>query len=282
MKFVTAIYNGLHHSDFGGRLNRDFHYLYSLRCLAQMGVEIICYTTFVDKHQIEEYLGKYLIKNVQFKIFELSSLKYHRDITRIKKLNSIEYANDNIWVHRCVELMWLKIQWIKMESDNHPSEKIFWIDAGLSHGGIFPRKFNSAYDVAVEQSHQHDLAFNRKLTAKLDKLTDSKLFTFYCTNRQHQYPKLYENEFHIGGSVVAGLFGGTRGAIDAVKTEFDEIVKYIISHDTLMPEELILTLIYKNHPELFETFDFGTWYHEDWECFNRELIPFCAFFEDLL
>jgi hypothetical protein len=282
MKFVTAIYNELHHSPYGGRLNRNNHYLFSLKCLAGMGEPILCYTSSVDKAEIEEYLFKNTITNVSLEVFELNSMKYHDAIHQLKHVNKEIYALDNIWTNRCVELMWLKIFWLEIEAIKYPNDKIFWIDAGISHNGILPKRFKSNPIDTVEQSHQHDLIFTHKLVDKLDKLSDNNLFTFYCSNRQHSYPELYSKTQTLPGSIVAGLFGGTYSSINFLKDGFDNIVNYILSKNTLLPEELIFTLVYQKYPDKFEIYEFDTWYHEDWDCFESTMKPFSTFFEDVL
>ena len=283
MKFITAIYNKLHGTEYGGRLNRDRHYLYSLKCLAGMGVDIICYTSSNDIQDIEDYLALHNINNIQLKVFELSDFEYHERIQEIKVINKDIYATDNVWEHRCVELMWLKLEWLHIESNQYPNEKILWIDAGISHGGIIPKKYNSDPDSTdYEQSFQHTKAFNCQLVDALDKLTDNnKIFTFYCRNRQHQYPSLYEGETLLGGSVAAGLFGGSHDAIESLYEKYRNVVSFILENTALLQEELIMTLIYQKYPDLFNSYDFETWYHEDWDCYNRDLISFSKFFDDV-
>jgi hypothetical protein len=284
MKFITAIYNGLHGTKFGGRLNRDRHYLYSIKCLAGMGVDIICYTTKVDSFNIQEYLTKNNITNVELRIFDLEKMKHHSKIQKLKELNKEFYDQDNVWEFRSVELMWLKVYWLKEESEKNPLETYFWIDAGISHDGIIPKKYNpNSIENDYESSFQNTLAFNRNLALKLERIVkNDRLFTFYCTNRQHSYPPLYNSDVELSGSVVAGLFGGKHNAIEAIYVEFEKIVEYILSKDTLMQEELILTVIYKRRPELFSIYSFATWYHDDWACWDRNLKSFSQFFEDVI
>ena len=93
-----------------------------------------------------------------------------------------------------------------------------------------------------------------------------KYFTFYCSNRQHSYPPLYQQDYNLDGSIVSGLFGGSSSDIQKLTIKFDNFIKDIISKNTLLPEELIFTKIYQASPEDFNIFEFGTWYHEDWDC----------------
>lgn len=283
MKFITAFYNGLHNTEYGGRLNRDRHYLYSMKCLSNMGAEIVCYTSSNDVKVIEDYIKENNITNISIKIFGLSTMRYHKDIQDIKLFNKDIYKQDNVWEHRCVELMWLKLFWLYQESKNDPNEKVMWIDAGLSHGGIIPKKFNSNIDITdYEMSFQNDKAFNLKLIDKLDKLSENKIFTFYCNNRQHNYPELFLSDPRLSGSICAGLFGGKFSEIKLFHDYFVEIIEHIIKNKILMQEEMIMTLIYQVYPDLFSIFDFDTWYHVDWDCFNPNLKSFSEFFEDLL
>lgn len=283
MKFITAIYNGLNQTIYGGRLNRDRHYLYSLRCLSNLKSDIVCYTQSEDKEYIEEYLNNHKINNIELREYNLHDISYHEDIQKIKKINTQLYSLDNVWEQRCVELMWLKIIWIYEESQKYLDQKIMWIDAGLSHGGIIPKKWNIDPDnTDYETTFQNTLAFNTSLVNKLDKLSNNnKLFSYYCNNRQHNYPELFLNEYRLGGSICAGLFGGSATAIKELYNDFFELVDYMLNHNTLMQEEMIMTLIYQVKPELFNIYAFDTWYHQDWDCYNPELKSFSQFFEDL-
>jgi hypothetical protein len=282
MKFITAIFNHLHGSKFGGRLNRDRHYAFSIRTLANLGQPMVCYIATADMPYVQEYLDKHEVKNIEFREYDLESFEYHQKIQEIKEINKITYAEDNVWEYRSVELMWLKLFWLKQEADTlADDEKVFWIDAGLSHGGIMPKKFNENPLDEYEQSFRNTKAFNPKLSSKLDNLTQESLFTFYCNNRQHHYPPLYSHDTVMSGSVVAGLFGGKASDVKILFEKGKEIIDYIVTKDTLLQEELILTLVHQNNPGLFRAFDFDTWYHEDWDCFDPKMKSFSAFFEGL-
>lgn len=285
MKFITAIYNGLHDTKFGGRLNRDKQYLYSLECLSNLGSPIKCYVQQSEYETITSYFVDKGILNIEFEPFELSDFKYHKEIQRIKEINKNFYAQDDVWEYRCVELMWLKLFALFNESikfkESGIEEKIFWIDAGLSHDGIFPKRFNPNANGTQHSLYQNNLAFNNKLVDKLDKLSNESLFFFYCNNRQHSYPPLYSNIKTLDGSIVAGLFGGKPNDIIQLVIECEQIIEYILSKDTLLQEELILTLVLQNNPQMFNLFNFTTWYHEDWNCYDPSVSSFSDFFNDL-
>lgn len=284
MKFITAIFNNLHGSKFGGRLNRDRHYTYSIRTLANMGQQIICYIAKADMPYVQEYLTKHNVTNIEFREYDLESFEYHQKIQEIKEINKEAYLQDNVWEYRSVELMWLKLFWLKQEADTMADgDKVFWIDSGISHGGIMPKIYNENpnHNDEYEQSFRCINAFNPKLVSKLDNLTQGSLFTFYCNNRQHHYPPLYSHSDVMSGSVVAGLFGGRASDVKTLFEKSKEIIDYIVAHDTLLQEELILTLVHQTNPELFAAWDFDTWYHVDWNCYDPKLKSFSTFFEGL-
>lgn len=290
MILVTAIYNKLNGTHLGGRLNRDRHYLYSLRNIAKATkLQIICYTSKNDIDDIQSFLTGNNITNVKLKLFELTDFFAHKRIAEIKEINKNLYAKDNVWEQRCVELMWLKLFWLYDESVAHKNEKVFWIDAGLSHAGILPKSLNhhDHTNHSYEESFDNSLAFNENFVNKIDSHSNGKIFSFYCLNRQHQYSDYIlqklgkEQKNPLGGSIVAGLFGGSFEQIESLVKYSTEIILDIMNGTSLLQEELILTLVYQDHPELFDVYSFQTWYHPDWNCFDKDQIPFCSFFEGL-
>lgn len=296
MRFVTAIYSKLYGTSFGGRLNRDRHYLYSLKNLLSMGNYFICYTSSDEIVELEKYFNDYT--NIEFRIYNLDSSKHHKRIQEIKELNKERYSKDDVWTYRCVELMWLKVRWLYQEAIDQQSrnkirkmydaslidEKICWIDAGLSHGGIIPIKYNKNNNINLityENSFENNLAFNDKFVNKIDQLSQDKLFAFYCNNRQHQYPELFINDNTLSGSIVAGVFGGNADVILEIYKQFEIVIDDILNANDLIQEEMALTRIYQKFPELFSVYDFDTWYHIDWDCFDTNQKSFSEFFEDL-
>lgn len=279
MKFVTAIYDNLHGTKFGGRLNRDRHYLYSLKTLLGMGTEFVCYTSDSEYDDLVKAFAEF--DNIQFKKYNLDSYEFHDRIHEIKEFNKKTYAEDNVWEHRCVELMWLKLEWIFNESRDYDG-KVFWIDAGISHNGILPRKFNihNSENLTYEETFANAYAFNENFLNKLD-INSDKFFSFYCNNRQHQYPKILRNDEHLPGSIVAGILGGTKEYIESVYFKFKPIIEFIMNNNDLTQEEMALTLVYRDSPSLFSIVDFDTWYHDDWDCYDRQLKSFSSFFDNL-
>jgi hypothetical protein len=278
MKFVTAIYSKLYNTKFGGRLNRDRHYYYSLKTLVTMGGEFICYTSEEEYDELVHAFSMH--PNIEFRKYNLSDFEYHADIQRIKEEHHDRYIEDAVWTYRCVELMWLKMEWLYQEAKK-TDEKVFWIDAGLCHGGIIPVKFNKNLgNIVYENSFENVYAFNPNLLKKLDKLS-TRFFTFYCNHRQHKYPDLYANDLNPNGSIVAGLMGGSFTYIEKVYNEYKKVISAILDANDLIQEEMALTVVYRDQRQMFSEAAFDTWYHDDWDCFDRSQKSFSAFFEDV-
>ena len=79
IKFITAIYNDLIGSEFGGRINRRNHYKWSLVSLLRMtDADFVCYTS---KREVDELRSFFYEKNnipetqLKFIEFELSDKK---------------------------------------------------------------------------------------------------------------------------------------------------------------------------------------------------------------
>jgi hypothetical protein len=283
MEFISCVYNGLHETEFGGSLNRERHYMFSLRSLANMKEKITCYIGKNDLQPYKAYLNSYDINNIIFIEHDLTNFDYHNEIKNIRKSNP-EYSEVG-WNNRCVEVMWGKIWWLAEHLQGKDDDyKIFWIDAGLSHGGIFPKKYGTCLkdnnNPTYEESFQFDKAFNEKTIKWLDEFTEDGPIFFETEQPQYPYPERYKSYKHLDSSIIAGLFGGKKKHLQPILDEFKKIAKECIDVKELYREEQILTVIFNKHTEQFKTVKFNTWYHEDWDCFEVGRIPFSIFVEN--
>jgi hypothetical protein len=56
----------------------------------------------------------------------------------------------------------------------------------------------------------------------------------------------------------------------------------LLADDVLYFEESIMTGLLADHPELFETYTFDSWYHEGWNQHDPKLVNFSQFFDRML
>jgi len=83
---------------------------------------------------------------------------------------------------------------------------------------------------------------------------------FWSGTLDRKWYKEYDRGLHI----VGGLFGGHKSKWDEVVTLFENYISKIIPEDKGIPhEEIVMTLMYYNHKELFERKHFDIWWCRD-------------------
>ena len=76
--------------------------------------------------------------------------------------------------------------------------------------------------------------------------------------------ELHFNEYDNSRHIIGGFFGGKKELLNEIITLFKKYVYQVTEHDKrLYHEEDIMTLMYRNHPNLFVTLEFDIWWHED-------------------
>jgi hypothetical protein len=149
IKFITAIYSKLAGSDLGGRDGRGGHYRYSLLSLLKMtDADFVCYTSEDEIYDLEMFY--YHENNIpkdklKFVVFDLYETKFKDLINHTKDLESTRKSD------RCIEVQYSKFHWWWNEDKSY--DYYYWIDAGLSHCGLFPNKFLGAKLVIPTQEN---------------------------------------------------------------------------------------------------------------------------------
>jgi hypothetical protein len=275
-KFVTCNYTNLNGTKFNGRLNRDFVFLYSLTGIAQTGDPIVNYTCPYNMNFVDPFLAARNVTNVTSIDYDLATSPYHPLVDAIKDLKPMYYQVDS-WRNRCVEIMWGKFLWLednfeKLDDDDY----LFWIDAGLSHGGLIPRKFctfhndkryynpDNQEDMLLEYAHRHDKIFNPEFSKRLEAYAGDQILLICNQHTQHGDPLGFHFINNQKQWPIGGLFGGKKKMMVPFIQKFKELSYRILATDLLVKEEQIMTVIYNDHPGWFKTYTFDTWYHDDW------------------
>lgn len=268
IKFITAIYNNLYGTDFGGRIGRVGHYKYSLLSLLKMSnAEFVCY---VSKEELPEHLdffytqNKIPEKNLKIISFDLTKIKLN---TLINKYKNIEETRKS---QRCKEIQYLKFLWWYNEDKTY--DYYYWIDAGLSYSGLLPNKHRVHHDILPENQKNRvyfeSNLFNNIFLKNLTDYSETKFFLVEKENKINHWAnpvneKWYKN-YELTPYIIGGLFGGNSSMWDKIVSIFEKYLIDIIESDNYLPsEEQIMTLMYHNHKELFKTKYFETWLHED-------------------
>ncbi len=302
--FATCVYDDLHATEFAGRQNRGTHYAFSLAQIHKLGAPIYCFTDKANMQRFFPALYWHGIDNFKFVNYNLNESPYHSRIQQVKSGNPEIYIDGLAWRQRCVEIMWAKFDWLiyVLEDYGSPHAKdkfTFWIDGGLSHEGILPKKYNSIhgtkpYSTSAAEYHDRffiDKIFNPELpNYLLNFMGDSDLMAFFCNQPQHNDPSsLPPVSQHYIGTIAGGLFGGRNSAVYELAKECQKVCEQLLATNCILKEEDILTYVinrrYAENPEReheIKLFTFKTWYHEDWNVYRPNDSSFSDFFKDMI
>lgn len=263
VKFITAIYSNLNGTDFGGRPSRAGHYRWSLLSLLKMtNADFICYTS--DEEYDDLYNFFYVENNVSKDQFNLVkyNLSNHYFLDLFKQYKDIEGARKG---DRCIEIQYMKFMWYMLEDKSY--DQYYWIDAGLSHCGLIPRKYLTN-EGPHNRGYYESPLFNNVFLGNLVKNTADKFtiigkendrnFWSGTVNPKHFFK--YDRSYHV----IGGLFGGNKNLWDLIVDYFVKYVHQVTKDDgRLYHEEDIMTLMYRNHEDMFKIYKFDTWWHEN-------------------
>jgi hypothetical protein len=280
---VTCMYNGLHGTRFGGRLNRDEMYRQSLTTLIGSGVPIHCFVPAADVSGHRDYFARWP-EAIQFLPLELEEIPYHPRIQDIKARHPDHYS-DIPWQQRCVEIMWGKFIMLERVLELAPSAThLYWIDAGLADANIISTKYIAPADLAARRLSEVGAAFRPPLFDRIRAFVGDRVLALKMPGGHHlAIPERYNAQpYGMQYSLIAGLFGGPRDGVAALCARFREKVEAILAADELYFEESIMTGIHADQPELFRTFTFDSFYHEGWSAFDPQQVNFSNFFDQML
>jgi len=293
-KIITSYYAYHFGEPFWGHKNRERWYMYSLISLCNMGETIICYTDENDKgyNQLQIIKEKHKLDNLIIKIFKLSDNPWQEKIYKIRMLEKNFYFRDPLdWRYELSsQIYWLKFFFMKEEFESDIN--LYWIDCGLSHGGLFPKITNPYADNEnytknfpgeiwsdIEfRYHQFTRAFNPEFVKKVNSWHNNRLINL-CKNGSVNYNfgdflrflKL-ENTLSVNSVIkypVAGFWGGNSNLIPQyVDLCYGIIDKILELDDYLVAEEVIMSYINIIHPEMFKNWEFTNFNHEDYGYFN--------------
>jgi hypothetical protein len=307
IKFVTGLYNWMHNTKMNGRNGREFYYMFSLRSLASMKSEIICYTTNKEIEFMSEFLEqqKDAMTNVKFVDSPLTNYRHHSRVMEIKDLVPTYYTEPS-WMDRNIEIMWGKFDWMEEQMQSMGDDDyMFWVDVGISHGGIFPNRLNPYFDNpdffikrpelgdvvndnSIHSKFQYkfrfERIFNENFPKKLQEYAGDKLVLVAGNHPQHNdaWPLEFHTKVHL--YPIGGIFGGKKKVLMPFIREFRKISEYLLNEGYLVKEEQIMHYLINVDEDFdkYKIFNFQTWYHDDWGDEWKTWIKFCDFFETVM
>ena len=309
-KLVTAYY--AYHNDppFWGQINRNRRYKYSLISLCLMGVEVICYTDnyrHSSVKELEKLKEKFNLDTLTIKVFPLENNPWHERVVNIRKNNNPEKYNNRellSFYHGSAQIYWSKFKLLEMELE--PNTNIYWIDSGLCHPGLFSKQYSKWGDLGWDNQfaeegknyfdieyrfHYYDKAFTPEKLQDINKFSEGKIINLCIQGHsdndmdtfierivdKEKYPNVISNtNFPVGG-----FFGGNSTLLaEYIQHAYDIIDKVLDTEDYLTVDQEILWYLYVQYPEMVKNFYFNTYYHDDWDFYNKEHygVPFEEFF----
>ena len=262
VKFVTCIYNDLYGTEYGGRPSRNYHYKYSLLSLLKMtDANFVLYTSRREHQTLQEfYYSKHSIPETQLEIkeFELHSFKYFNEIRKIKDLEKTTKSD------RCYEIQYSKFYWLEKELEGNFTH-VYWVDAGLSHTGLFPPEFKLSHKEQHREYYDFSL-FNNTFLKNLINITENKVFVIGKDNTKGNYwspslPSTYYKKYDRSIHIIGGLFGGKVDKVRQYIRLFDDLLKSNINNQEIFYEELLMSTLYFNFKERFKLGYFEIWWY---------------------
>jgi hypothetical protein len=276
-KLVTAFYTDIKGFPFFGHETYARHerYLHSLRTIANTKNEIIVYCNEGQYELLTEYCNSFNLSNVTVKISNL------KDYPKADRMMEIKEKTGGFKMYH--EIDWNKFFLLEKEYDE-TYDYIYWIDCGLSHPGLFLDKYNPYTDKVdglskTWENYSYVNLFNENFIPKLNEWVNHKLINCSITLFFHdmKYVSTILEKPYKGNSLsIGGILGGSVGLLKWYFQEFDFISNKCLDKDSIINHEALLSYMVFENPEKFTTWEFDTWYHDDyWKKtpqFNRDSI----------
>jgi hypothetical protein len=277
---ITSIYSKLWGTDLGGRISREHHYKWSLlNILNTKPTKVVCFTSEQELPELEAWFYETQSVNkelLEFRVYDLYKCD-HYDLIQANKDVELVKTQD-----RCHEIQYMKFFWSRLIEDRHDYDRMYWIDAGLSHGGLFPDEY-----MMGDKWERHFLInlFTPELLARWNDSSKEEIIMFSKNNEDRYFwsqtiPHTYYNKYDKSRHVIGGMFGGTTKAYDDLTDRFEELLLSLLDkEEELYHEELILSCMAVNTPEKYNLFKFDDWYaREEWAKDNLDNILFYHLF----
>ena len=255
-KIVTSYWMDVEGYPFQGtRSSRKPRYLGSLISHCR-GIElpIICYTHKKNEQELIDLKNQYQLDNLEIKILELTNMKLHNEISRVRDIDFEHNGLDG----RGVEIMWGKFQVLEQELEGF--DRVYWVDIGLQHPGIFPwrycvpfgdKSYHNGQPLAWANNEilQYDFTnlFNTQIFNKLNQICDNKIVTLVGGNPQTSYD--FKQHGIINYNITkdfpfGGLIGGDTKQLKKYIDSYWDISVKVLENNFLCTEESIMKVVY--------------------------------------
>jgi hypothetical protein len=212
---------------------------------------IICYTHERSLHEVEKVKRDYNLENLEIKILELYDAKYHSEIDAIRNSDVPRYTRE--LDGRGCEIMWSKF--LLLERELKDCDRIYWLDVGLQHPGLFTWSHSKKYNKPEEHVglvapwwadydvYNFPNFINKAVFQKLDQITEGKVTLLASIQPQISYPfralgileKPFESPYPVGA-----LVGGDPVQVQKYVNAYWHFAELLLEKNTLVTEESIM------------------------------------------
>jgi hypothetical protein len=272
--FVTAIYRRRSDDALGGRDRPLAFYFDSMQRLAHFGAAWVIYTDPEQAADVKAFADSLAVPvDVVPRALELVPR-----FSRIQALREALGVRFKVYRDRCHVLCFAKPAWVAAEAaaPRFGSEFVYWIDAGLAHEGLFPRRLRQHPAVVFDPVSLWALQQYPRFTVLAHPLAGSLQHDVDVVDMSAVAQVTTRPTRHV----VGGLFGGRREHVLPFAVKFDALHERLLAAGMLGTEENVLTLMATDR-DCFSVVDFDTWHHEDIDFAQPApgQIPFHLLFE---
>lgn len=276
-KLVTAAYYNIEgHPHYGA--NRAGRMRYSLVNIAKnTNLPIVCYTSkkYGCYDELQELFNKKNITNVTLKVFELEDHPLHEKVLAVRELQPHDEMR-KVYEVKPIIVYWSKFLFLLNELTD--AEYIYWIDAGLSHNGMFPVRYaigNTSCFGMADCSATFDFScFSQQSFNNINNFVQNKVLHVVrvatdadvgaVTTIPELQEKYYQNCHNIKFWPIAGIFGGhsIKSPLKQYLEKMNEIFEIVVRHDRITVEEGVMAYVDVAYTEWFKRYHFENFYTE--------------------
>lgn len=231
-----------------------------------IGYPVVCYTHKKNLEELEELKKEYSLDNLTIKLLELKDFKYHNELQRVR-YESPEQLESN---GRGSEILWGKFQCIEQELDD---EEVYWVDAGLTHPGIFTWGKSVLWNTSEKQSpsdahtryesFDYPDFFNRKTIDNIRKISTDKLFFITSTSPQCacSFSEYGVVKYPMSSPyIIGGIWGGNLELMKFFVKKFWYYCERLLENNLICTEEAVMKVIFDELNKNQKTFfNFDVW-----------------------
>lgn len=269
MILVSAIFPNGPDSLTGGRGRGLRHFLPSLLNIARLECPLVLYTPAQDVQHTQNTLAPHF-RWLEVIPWDLALLPHHAELMAWKAhlVGVPGFLNDRNHALCLSKPLWLKDAMNKGYFRTVGDGAWFWMDAGLTHHGIFPERVGGVELLTVQPaSRYHPLlreslftpAAGRHLGARARESRRVLVLSM-------PWQGVEDAAFQALGvplpqqRVVGGFFGGGEAPLKGFISAYCGALDVLAHAGAFTLEETVFSALHARHPEQFKAHAFGTWW----------------------